>query len=137
VIKILSIIIKILLISKQNIYNYTKMHELSIALSIVELAEEYAAKEKAREVLEMEIEVGELSGVVIEALEFAMEEAVAGTLCEKARWKIIPVKGEVRCRTCGHLFPSDTLFADCPRCGEAGVELVRGNEMRLRSLLVE
>ena len=113
------------------------MHELSIALSIVELAEEYAVKENAREILEMEIEVGDLSGVVIDALEFAMEEAVVGTLCEKAKWKIIPVRGEVRCRSCGHRFPSDTLFADCPRCGEAGVELIRGNEMRLRSLTVE
>ena len=113
------------------------MHELSIAMSIVDLAEEYAAKEKAQRVLEMEIEVGELSGVVTEALDFAMEEAVAGTLCEKARWKIISIPGEVRCRACGHVFPSDSLFSDCPRCGQPGVDLVRGDEMRLRSILVE
>jgi hydrogenase nickel incorporation protein HypA/HybF len=106
-------------------------------MSIVDLAEEYAAKEQAREVRELEIEVGELSGVVIEALDFAMEEAVRGTICEKAKWKIISVPGEVRCRSCGHLFHADSLFVDCPQCGQAGVELVRGDEMRLKSLLVE
>jgi hydrogenase nickel incorporation protein HypA/HybF len=113
------------------------MHELSIAMSIVEMAGEYAAREQARKVLEMEIEVGELSGVVIPALEFAMEEAVAGTVCEKARWKISRIPGEVKCRSCGHIFPSSSLFAECPQCGEIGVELLRGDEMRLHSLIVE
>jgi len=113
------------------------MHELSIAMSIVEMAEDYAAREKADQVLEMEIEVGELSGVVTEALEFALEEAVTGTICEKARWKIINIPAEVRCRSCGHLFRTDSLFSACPRCGEFGVELVKGDEMRLHSILVE
>jgi hydrogenase nickel incorporation protein HypA/HybF len=113
------------------------MHELSIAMSIVEIAEEYAAKEQARAVLEMDIEVGELSGVVISALEFAMEEAVAGTLCEEAKWKITLIPGEVQCRTCGYKFPSSSLFVECPHCKQAGVNLLRGDEMRLRSLVVE
>ena len=113
------------------------MHELSIAMSIVDLAEEYAAREGGHRVVEMELEVGELSGVVIPALEFAMEEAVAGTLCEGAAWKIRSIPGEVRCRACGHLFPADNLFVPCPKCGEFGVELVKGDEMRLCSLLVE
>ena len=113
------------------------MHELSIAMSVVEIAEEYAAKEQARVVLEMEIEVGELSGVVIPALEFAMEEAVAGTLCEDAKWKITLIPGEVQCRACGHTFRSSSLFEECPRCKQVGANLLRGDEMRLRSLIVE
>ncbi len=113
------------------------MHELSIAMSIVELAEEYAHREGANHVREMELEVGELSGVVVEALDFAMEEAVTGTLCEGARWTIQIVPGEVQCRACGHRFHSRDLFAPCPQCGKAGVEVADGEQMRLRSIVVE
>ncbi len=113
------------------------MHELSIAMSIVELAEEYAGREGATKVRELELEVGELSGVVIEALDFAMEEATSGTLCEGAHWTIRPVPAEMKCRACGHQYFVHDLFTPCPECGTPGGELLRGDEMRLHSILVE
>ena len=60
------------------------MHELSIAMNVIEIADEYAAKANATVVKEIEIEVGELSGVVLDALEFAMEVAVKNTILEQA-----------------------------------------------------
>ena len=51
------------------------MHELSIAMSIVDIAADYAARDNAKCVTEIEIEVGTLAGVVIDALDFAMEAA--------------------------------------------------------------
>jgi Zn finger protein HypA/HybF (possibly regulating hydrogenase expression) len=44
------------------------MHELSIALSIVELAANEAHKENATEVYEIELEIGEMAGIDPEAL---------------------------------------------------------------------
>ena len=55
------------------------MHELSIAMSIVDIAAEYAARDNAKCVTEIEIEVGTLAGVVIDALDFAMEAAIKNT----------------------------------------------------------
>lgn len=46
------------------------MHELSIALNLVQIAEEAARKEKAERVRKVYIAVGALSGVVPEALLF-------------------------------------------------------------------
>ena len=49
------------------------MHELSIAVNIVEIAEENARKEDAKLISEIELEIGSQSGVVLEALELALE----------------------------------------------------------------
>jgi hydrogenase nickel incorporation protein HypA/HybF len=61
------------------------MHELSIAMSIVEIAEDNAAMAGVKSVSEIQIEVGNLSGVVDEALEFALEEAVKNTILRNAK----------------------------------------------------
>ena len=49
------------------------MHEFSIALNIVDIASKTATDASATKINEVEIEVGILSGVIIEALEFALE----------------------------------------------------------------
>ena len=51
------------------------MHELSIARSIVELVEEQADNRGASVVEELELEIGHLSGVEIQTLEFALDSA--------------------------------------------------------------
>ena len=113
------------------------MHEFSIALNIVDIATEYARREEAKSVREMEIEVGELSGIVMEALEFALESAVRGTLLENAERKIIHIPGLVRCTACGHEYEAHDFFTQCPRCGAGPPEIIQGRELRLKSLLVD
>ncbi len=61
------------------------MHELSIARSIVELVEEQADNRGASVVEELELEIGHLSGVEIQTLEFALDSAIKGSKLEKAR----------------------------------------------------
>ena len=113
------------------------MHEFSIAVNIVELATEYAEKEKAEIVREIEIEVGELSGVVRDALEFCMEAAVKDSMLEGAKRVISTVPGMGRCRNCSHEFGIQDLYTLCPRCQSPGPEIIQGGELRVKSLLVE
>ena len=58
------------------------MHELSIARSIVELVEEQADNRGASVVEELELEIGHLSGVEIQTLEFALDSAIKGSKLE-------------------------------------------------------
>jgi hydrogenase nickel incorporation protein HypA/HybF len=113
------------------------VHELSIAMSIVEIATEYAEKDNSDKVLEIEIEVGDLSGVVIEALDFAMQSAVKMTICENAKWEIIRVKAVAKCNTTGKSYELNNLYSPCPYCKEYGHELIQGKELRVKSILVE
>lgn len=113
------------------------MHELSIAIQIVEMTEEETRKAGCHHVTEIELEVGTLSGVEMEALEFALESAVAGSVAEKARVRIHRVPATARCNQCERTFPVEDLFTLCPDCQSYDTQLIRGKELRLRSLIAE
>jgi hydrogenase nickel incorporation protein HypA/HybF len=113
------------------------MHEFSIAMSIVDIAKDYALKENTHQVREIEIEVGELSGVVIDALEFCMEAAVKDSVLEGAERRIIRIPGKARCRVCSHEFRIKDLYAVCPKCRNPAPEILQGRELRVKSLLVD
>ncbi|MFH0757271.1 MAG: hydrogenase maturation nickel metallochaperone HypA [Bacteroidota bacterium] len=65
-----------------------RMHEMSIALSIVDLADEQANLAHAGKIIEIELDIGTMSGVEVEALNFALEIAAMDTLLEAAVVKI-------------------------------------------------
>jgi hydrogenase nickel incorporation protein HypA/HybF len=113
------------------------MHEFSIAVNIVEIAEEYASRENASVVREIEIEVGELSGVVVDALKFCLEAAVKDGPLEEAERRICTIEGRARCRSCSHEFRVQELYSPCPKCGSPAPEIIQGRELRVKSLLVE
>jgi hydrogenase nickel incorporation protein HypA/HybF len=112
------------------------MHELSIAMSIIEIAEEHAKKEHATVITEIELDIGTQSGVVLEALDFAMQAAVKGTLLEKAEVRINTIQAMATCAGCNHTFRTDDLFSPCPECGHHYSEVVQGRELRVKSLKV-
>lgn len=113
------------------------MHELSIAINIVEMIEENAERERADKVDKFEIDVGTLSGVVIDALEFALEEAVKDSICSKAVWKINEIQAKAQCMECSHLFIMDNYFTSCPKCDGFGKKILQGKEIQLKSITVE
>lgn len=112
------------------------MHELSIATSLVSLASEALRNAgELRPIEAVRVRVGDLAGVVIEALEFAWPVAAEGTACERASLEIERVPGRVRCGSCG----AETELAVPPRfacgtCGAPTAEIVAGRELDLVSL---
>ncbi len=113
------------------------MHELSIALNIIDIATEEAQKAGKGNILSLELEVGILSGVLIEALSFALEVAVKGTVLENCRIELAPVEALARCSQCGHIFGVEDLYTACPRCDSFDTRLVKGGELKFRSLTLE
>lgn len=113
------------------------MHEMSIALSIVDLAAEQAKKANAKQVVEIELDIGALSGIEVEALNFALEIAVKDTVLEKSRVKINRIGAVSECLQCDHIFDSDDYVHICPQCGESNTRIIKGREMQVKSLLIE
>lgn len=108
------------------------MHEMSIALEVVEQVRDAARRAgDVTAVRTVRLEVGQLAGVVPDALSFCFELACAGTLLEGAELLTEPVPARARCAPCGHDWavgmPPVLL---CPRCGGAG-ELLSGRELRI------
>jgi hydrogenase nickel incorporation protein HypA/HybF len=113
------------------------MHELSIALSIIEIAEENARRENATVVKNIELDIGTQSGIVLEALEFAMESAVRNTMLEHAKVIINTISARAECNKCAHVFYTEDLFSPCPECGNPFSEIIQGRELKVKSLIVE
>jgi hydrogenase nickel incorporation protein HypA/HybF len=110
------------------------MHEMSITQSVVEICEGHAA---GRRVTDVVLEIGELSGVVPESIEFCFEACTKGTLLEGARLRMDIVPAIGRCPSCGAQVPVTTLFDPCSLCGEFGLSLVSGEELRVKELELE
>ena len=110
------------------------MHEMSITQNVVEICE---ANAESRRVLGVILQIGRLSGIVPDAIEFCFEACTRGTLLEGARLVIEVIPGKGKCVSCGKEYPMDTIFAECPACGCFGAELLSGNELRVKELEVE
>lgn len=110
------------------------MHEMSITQSMVEICEKNAG---GRRVVSVVVEVGELSGVVPEAMEFCFEACTRETLLEGAKLFIERVAARGTCRECGTQFSVKSYFEPCPGCGAFGVQVISGEELRVKELEVE
>ena len=113
------------------------MHEFSIALSIVDIALKTAKNAGTEKVNEIEIDVGILSGVVIEALEFALESAVKDTFLEDAGIRINKIRARARCNKCNAVFEPDDVTAQCPDCNSVDFDIIHGKELRVKSINVD
>ena len=113
------------------------MHELSIAQSIVDLAEQEARNHHAGSIEELELEIGVLAGIEWIALDFALESAIKGSLLENARIVRQIIAGEGRCGDCENRFPVENLLSACPICSSYAVKIVKGKELRIKSIVVK
>ncbi|MFI5671424.1 hydrogenase maturation nickel metallochaperone HypA [Streptomyces sp. NPDC051704] len=112
------------------------MHEMSIAMAVVGQVEEAAEAGGATAVTSVRLQVGELAGVVPDALAFCFELACAGTLLEGAELVTEPVAARAHCRSCtGDWAVGMPPRLVCPGCGQAAdVELLTGRELQILSV---
>jgi len=113
------------------------MHEMSIAMGIIEIAEKQVRQAGAHLVREIEIEVGDLSGVEYDTLVKALEIAVQKTILEKAKIKINRKVAEAHCSECTTVFNPKSLLDSCPKCSSYLYQLKSGKELRVKSLVVD
>ncbi len=111
------------------------MHELSIALSLVEMAGAAASEAGVTRINRVHLRLGVLSGVVRDALEFSFEIAASGTVLEGAELVIHPIPVEVYCPRCdvNSELPDIQRFR-CPRCDTPTGRIIHGRELELEAL---
>ncbi|HBG04746.1 MAG: hydrogenase maturation nickel metallochaperone HypA [Geobacteraceae bacterium GWC2_58_44] len=110
------------------------MHEMSITRSVVDICERHAA---GRPVTSVTLEIGDLAGVVPEAVEFCFEACTRGSSLAGARLSIERLPARGRCHGCGAEFAVAAYHHPCPACCAYGVELLSGEELRVKELEVE
>lgn len=113
------------------------MHEFSLAVEVIKLAEREAEKAMAESIQEITIEVGYLSGVEADAFESALGMLARDSALEKSLIHIIRTPGTGRCISCNYDFEMIHRMATCPKCLAFPSEIKGGQEFRVMSLVIE
>ncbi len=116
------------------------MHEMSLALSILEIVSQEIRARFGERVTEgrcdsVVVRLGKLSSVEPEALEFAWEVARQDSPFPKARLVIETVPVRARCGLCGEVFVLDTESGQCARCGAAPFRIFEGREIEVSRIV--
>jgi hydrogenase nickel incorporation protein HypA/HybF len=108
------------------------VHELSIAMSILDVAEEEAARHGHCRVAAVHLKLGPLSGVVRGALEGAFEMAREETSLKDCQLLIEEIPIRVHCPKCDA--ERDVVSIQNMRCADCGTltgDVVSGREMEV------
>lgn len=113
------------------------VHEMTLALSLVRLVCDEAAKHHAVRVERVALETGIFVCVESHALAAAFEVAAEGTCADGASLEVIRTPADARCTDCGHRFELESpRQAQCPACGSTHLTLSGGRECRLVGITV-
>jgi hydrogenase nickel incorporation protein HypA/HybF len=108
------------------------MHELSVAVEILEIVAEGA---KGGRVKKVTVEIGKLAAVLPAALLFSFSLAAEGTPAEGAELEIVEKDGTARCRACASNVALASVYGHCS-CGSAELDWLTGTELRVLSMEV-
>lgn len=112
------------------------MHELSIAMSIIDIAQEEALQRNVK-VTAVHIKVGTLSGVVPDALLASYEMACCDTDLAGSKLVIEEVPVMIKCPRCQDNKPASSMqWFCCAECGAPAAEIVQGKELQIVALEV-
>jgi len=113
------------------------MHEAGIAASVLEIAETEARKLGARAIRVVKLRMGDFSGVVADALEFAFDALKAGTLAEQAKLEIERIPLTAWCSKCqAARQPQQELMLWCPTCNTP-LEVMTGQELDVEYIEID
>jgi hydrogenase nickel incorporation protein HypA/HybF len=108
------------------------MHELSIALSIIEGVSEEVQRLGGVQVTSVHLKLGSLSGVVKDSLLFSYQLACQGTPLEGSELVVEETPAIVHCPQCN----ADQVLTTvqhfrCPQCGAPTPEVLSGREVEV------
>jgi len=113
------------------------MHELSIAMGIVDAAAD-EARQRGVKVSAVHLRLGALSGVVKDALLFSYQVACQDTALEGTRLLIEEIPVAVFCPQCKQKRVLESVQSfTCPECGALAGELLQGKELEVFALEVD
>lgn len=112
------------------------MHEISLLENVREILETEAARQGFRKVNQVTLEIGALSCIEPEALRFGFDVVMQDSIAAEAELAIEIIPAQGRCQHCQQPVPMQSLQQVCPICGKYGVNLLQGNSMKIKDLLV-
>ncbi len=113
------------------------MHELSLVASICDVLDTKIKEYGVDKVIQVNLVVGELTGVEAFMLEACFEMYVQATPLEGAKLVIERQPVKLKCLTCGNEYESKIPFANCTACGNKNIEIISGKQFYIDSIEAE
>jgi len=110
------------------------IHEAGIAQNVVRIVEEAARANALVRVHKLTLEIGQFSGVEIDALEFAFRALTPGTVLETAEIEYVTPPLVLYCTQCENEYLGDLDDLRCPACMQSCFEVVQGRELAVKSI---
>ncbi|MES9934705.1 MAG: hydrogenase maturation nickel metallochaperone HypA [Candidatus Sedimenticola sp. PURPLELP] len=109
---------------------------MSLCEGILQVLEDNAKEQGYSKVKTVWLEIGELSGVEIEAMRFGFDAVMRNSLADGAKLEIIRLPGQAWCMQCSKNVVVKQRFDECPDCGSYQLQVTGGDEMRIKELEV-
>ncbi len=109
---------------------------MSVVASIVEIAESEAIKAEANIISELELDIGTVSGIELDALNFAFDSIKPRTMLKDAEIKINIIQAKSICEDCMYEFNTENVYTLCPECDSYKTKIIQGKELRIKSISV-
>ena len=113
------------------------MHEMSLCEGILQVLEDHAKTQSFTAVKTVWLEIGALSGVEIDAMRFSFDAVMRDSLADGAQLEIIEIPGQAWCLKCAETVQVKQRFDQCPKCSGYQLQVVAGDQMRIKELEVE
>lgn len=113
------------------------MHELSLAQSILEMVLDQVVLDDSARILEIRLDIGEISAVVPDALHFCFGAVSDGTKASGATLVISSIPWRMRCSSCLVEYRVMDRNPTCPSCSHLGGVTLSGKELSVREIDIE
>ncbi|MEO8755290.1 MAG: hydrogenase maturation nickel metallochaperone HypA [Casimicrobiaceae bacterium] len=110
------------------------MHEVALAEGVLRIVEDAARAHAAARVHTVWLELGALAQVEPQALAFCFDAVTRGSVAEGARLEIARATGTAWCMPCSARIPLAQVGDACPHCGSYQLQVIAGDEMRVREI---
>jgi len=114
------------------------MHEISVLYKMLDQVEAVARENNVNHIKSIEIELGELSGM----LPYFFEQYYGPATENKELFKgselvIKSIPGEGLCSDCNSLYNVMRFEGRCPKCGSRNKKVISGRELLIKNIVAE
>ena len=110
------------------------MHEMSIVVSFVKMAEDFAVKNNAEKVVKVVLQLGEISGIEPRYLHEFYPSVIEGTILEGSELVIETIEASVFCTNCATTYNPTKSDLKCPACGSEKCDVIDGRGLYIKEI---
>ncbi|MAU01617.1 MAG: hydrogenase maturation nickel metallochaperone HypA [Anaerolineaceae bacterium] len=113
------------------------MHELAVTEQILNLALRHAGEANASKVTDLYLEIGALSSIIDDSVQFYWDIISQDSLCQGATLHFNHVPAQLHCQDCDQVYTLEHELTPCPHCDGIHVKIISGQEFQLTSIDIE